>query len=75
MLNEFDMGGIRRQYFLQAFSGKDLLWAMDEGLKSLGGAINFRERVLVGIEESCEDIGTWLPEWQALRQIIQNVPE
>lgn len=46
---------------------------MDEALKSLGGAINFRERVLVGIEESSEDIGTWLPEWQALRELIQNV--
>ncbi len=46
---------------------------MNEALKSLGGAINFRERVLVGIEESSEDIGTWIPEWQALWQIIQNV--
>jgi hypothetical protein len=73
LLPEFDRGGIRRQYFLHTFSGKDLLWAMDDALKSLGGAINFRERVLVGIEESSEDIGTWLPEWQALRQIIQNV--
>jgi hypothetical protein len=73
LLNEFDIGGIRRQYFLHTFSGKDLLWAMDEALKSLGGAINFRERVLVGIEESSEDIGTWLPEWQRLRQIIQNI--
>jgi len=73
LLNEFDMGGIRRQYFLHTFSGKDLLWAMDDGLQSLGGAKKFMERVLVAIEESRDEIGTWLPEWQALQQIIQNV--
>jgi hypothetical protein len=35
--------------------------------------MNFRERVLVGVEDSSEEIGTWLPEWQALRQILQRV--
>jgi len=45
---------------------------MDDALKRLGGAIKFRERVLVGLEESSEDIGTWLPEWQALRELIVN---
>jgi hypothetical protein len=73
ILNEFEDSGIRRQYFLYTFAGKDLLWAMNEELKNLGGAINFQERVLVGIEDSPENIGTWLPEWQTLQQIIQSV--
>jgi hypothetical protein len=35
LLPEFDINGIRRQYFLSSFSGKDLLWAMDIELKNL----------------------------------------
>jgi hypothetical protein len=52
--------------------GKDLLWAMDEQLKNLGffGAGAFREKILLGIEKSQENVGTWLPEWQALQRAI-----
>ena len=73
VLTEFEDSGIKRQYFLSTFAGKDLLWAMNEDLQKLGGAINFQERVLVGIEESSENIGTWLPEWLSLQQLIQSV--
>jgi hypothetical protein len=68
-------GGVRYNSYLQAFAGKDLLWAMDEDLKQLGfqGAMAFREKILVSITESPEDIASWLPEWNALRQAVESV--
>jgi len=78
ILPEFLAGGIRRQHFLYAFSGKDLLWALHKPLMAAkvgGGASLFVESLLKGIEHKSktEDIATWLPEWQALREIIEQI--
>jgi hypothetical protein len=72
LLPDFHPGGLRYLSFLQAFSGKDLLWAMDGALRGLGFASPwvFREKVLLGIEQSPDDIGTWLSEWSALQVAI-----
>jgi hypothetical protein len=66
--------GVRYNCYLQAFAGKDLLWAMDEDLKKLGfpGAMTFREKILVAITECPEDIALWLPEWDALRREVES---
>lgn len=58
--------------FLTFFAGKDLLYGMQDALKKFGfeSPIVFRERVLKGIEDSAEDVWTWLPEWQQLRELI-----
>ncbi|MCX6579102.1 MAG: hypothetical protein NT166_02840 [Candidatus Aminicenantes bacterium] len=57
-------GGQRFNNFLQAFSGKDLLWAMNDWLAAneFTGALAFREKVVSGVQQSTEDISTWLPE-------------
>ncbi len=75
LLPEYQPGGPRHQPFLHAFSGKDLLWAMDGALRQLGfaGAWAFRERVLDGIDQSPDDVGAWLPEWGALQRAIDAV--
>jgi hypothetical protein len=67
-------GGQRFNDFLQAFSGKDLLWAMNDWLADNGfiGALAFREKIVNGIQRSTEDISIWLPEWDKLRTIIAN---
>jgi hypothetical protein len=39
---------------------------------TLGEPFIFRERVVKGIENSTEDVWTWLPEWEDLRQQVQN---
>jgi hypothetical protein len=46
----------------------------DDVLKDLGffSAGAFREKILLGIENSQEEIGTWLPEWYALQQVIES---
>ncbi|MBI4761737.1 MAG: hypothetical protein HY780_11020 [Chloroflexi bacterium] len=51
---------------------KDLLLGMQTELTAFGftSPRQFRERVLKGIEESQEDVWTWLPEWNQLRQEI-----
>ncbi|MCL1471127.1 hypothetical protein [Argonema antarcticum] len=67
-------GGSRfqNQNFLQRFAGKDLLYGMQDALRRFGfeSPVLFRERVLKGIEDSGEDVWTWLPEWQRLRELI-----
>jgi len=73
LLPECRPGGIRHTHYLYAFAGKDLLWAMHLALQALGfqGAMAFRERILVGIAGTAEDIGDWLPEWRALQQAVE----
>ncbi len=73
-LKKFQPGGENYEHFLTAFAGKDLLWAMNEAIRSLGfpGAWAFREKVLIGIAQSSDDIGEWLPEWRALQKIVKR---
>jgi len=65
-------GGLRHQHFLTFFAGKDLLLAMSSGLAEMGfeSPKQFRERVIKGMEESLDDVWTWLPEWNQLRAMI-----
>lgn len=71
---EFAAGGARYDHYLAAFAGKDILWAMDADIRRFGfdGVLPFREKVLVGIQNSTDDIGDWLPEWKALQQAVDN---
>ncbi|MBF0179660.1 MAG: hypothetical protein HQM03_06505 [Magnetococcales bacterium] len=64
--------GIRYQYYLYTFAGKDLFWAMDEWFRANGlrGAREFREKILLGIQNTTEDIATWVPEWEQLHRLI-----
>jgi hypothetical protein len=70
------LGGIRfqNQNFLTFFAGTDLLYGMRNALRIFGfdSPVVFRERILKGIEESDEEVWTWLPEWQQLRELISN---
>ncbi|MFB2769055.1 hypothetical protein ACE1AT_07120 [Pelatocladus sp. BLCC-F211] len=67
-------GGSRfqNQNYMTFFAGKDLLYGMREQLSGFGfeSPVVFRERILKGIEESTQDVWTWLPEWQRLRELI-----
>ncbi|QTA93475.1 hypothetical protein [Desulfonema magnum] len=65
-------GGVRFKHYMTFFAGKDLLCGMHRALDhfNLGSPSDFRERVIVGIERSAEDVWTWLPEWQRLRELI-----
>ncbi len=70
-------GGSRFQNCLTFFAGKDLLYVMKNDLQEFGfdpkGPITaFLERVVKRIEESSEDVWTWMPEWQKLRESITN---
>lgn len=70
------LGGIRfqNQNFLTFFAGTDLLYGMRNALRIFGfdSPVVFRERILKGIEESDEEVWTWLPEWQRLRELINS---
>lgn len=72
---ECEPNGDRYQYYLQAYAGKDLYWAMDNWFKENGfiGAMAFREKTLTGIQRSIDDIAQWLPEWNALRERINAI--
>jgi hypothetical protein len=74
LLSTCHPGRHRFQHFLTFFSGKDLLCGMRAALIdfTLGEPFIFRERVVKGIENSTEDVWTWLPEWEELRQQVQN---
>jgi hypothetical protein len=74
LLPQFQAGGPRHASHLHSFAGKDLLWAMDDALRGLGfaGAWAFREKVLLGIQQSPDDIGAWLPEWGELQRAIDS---
>lgn len=73
-LVECSNGGARKQHFLHAFAGKDLFWAMNQWFVDNGyiGAMDFRERVLSGIQRASEDISYWLPEWAELKNMIKE---
>jgi hypothetical protein len=68
------IGGVRFQDFLTFFSGKDLLCGMSAALIGwgLGEPFVFQERIVKGIENSIEDIWSWLPEWEQFREMIQG---
>ena len=72
MLHKFGENGIRRKDYLHTYSGKDLLIQIENDLRKLGfndfGA--FRERILLGIEKTNQDIALWVPEWVELRQQV-----
>jgi hypothetical protein len=72
---DFQVGAPRYASYLHAFAGKDLLWHMDNSLRGFGfaGSWAFREQVVIGIQRTRDDIGTWLPEWRALQQAIDNL--
>lgn len=74
LLSTCRMGGVRFQNFLIFFSGKDLLCGMRAALLGwgLGEPFVFRERIVKGIENSTEDVSSWLPEWVQLRQVVQG---
>lgn len=70
-------GGFRFENFLTFFAGKDLLYMMKDKLQEFGFSDKdsigqFLERVIKGIEASPEDVWTWLPEWQKLRDLVTN---
>jgi hypothetical protein len=48
------------------------MWAIDEPLRQLGflGCGDFRERILLGVEQTKEPVETWIPEWGALREAV-----
>ncbi len=82
-LNEFDRllptccpngSRFQQQNYLTFFAGKDLLYGMREQLSSFGfeSPLVFRQRILKGIEDSAEDVWTWLPEWLRLRELIAS---
>jgi hypothetical protein len=74
LLPEFAAGGVRRRDFLWTFGGKDLLHVMEAGLVRFGfrNPKAFREKVLLGIETTEDDIATWVPEWSALRAAVEH---
>ncbi len=74
LLSECRAGGCRFQSFLTFFSGKDLLCGMRSALIGwgLGEPFVFRERIVKGIENSTENVSSWVPEWDQLRQIVQD---
>ena len=75
--SEFAEGGLRRRDFLWTYDGKDVLVQMDNELRSLGydGYGMFTARILKSIEETSDDISTWLTEWRMLRErIVQFQP-
>lgn len=73
LLPEFSPGGARRRDALSTFAGKDLFLATEDDVVRNGfqSARAFREKILLGIESTGEDIADWLPEWQALRGEIE----
>jgi hypothetical protein len=72
LLSQFRKGGIRRANFLHNYSGKDMLIQLGHELGSIGfhnfGA--FREKILLGIEQTGPAIADWLPEWTAVRREV-----
>ena len=74
LLSMCRVGGCKFQNFLTFFSGKDLLCGMRSALIGwgLGEPFVFRERIVKGIENSTENVSSWVPEWVQLRQEVQN---
>ncbi len=69
-------GGSRfqNQNYKTFFAGKDLLYGMREELSRFGfeSPVVFRDSILKGIEETVEDVWTWLPEWNSLRELLSR---
>lgn len=74
LLPELAGEGIRRRDFLWTFAGKDLLHVMGPDLVRFGfpNPRAFREKILLGIEGTNEDIATWIAEWSALRKAVEE---
>jgi hypothetical protein len=74
LLPLYEAGGARRNAYLHSYSGKDLLVQMDADLTTSGfnNFDDFRERILIGIRDTADDIADWLPEWAALRAEIRD---
>lgn len=74
LLPECSDNGLRRRHFLWTYAGKDLFFALEDALREFGfpGSAAFRERVLLGIENTDQDIAGWIPEWSALRTAIEE---
>jgi len=72
---ECAVGGQRFSTYLVAFAGKDLLHAMSEDLRAMGFASPavFIEKVLQGLENTPDDVASWLAEWTALRQAVETL--
>jgi hypothetical protein len=71
---ECSLGKPRYNDYLYAFSGKDILWAMEEWFSKTKFQNNttFQKIILTGIENSREDITAWCNEWISLSQKIKN---
>jgi len=67
--------GERYFNYLHYFAGKDLMIAMEGFLTraGFGSWAAFREKILIGIEATPEDIADWLPEWKALQAEIDSL--
>jgi len=72
LLPEFAGGGVRRQDFLWTFSGDDILLASVQRLNDIGFSSPrlLKERILLAIEASDQDVGIWLEEWARLRDRV-----
>ena len=75
LIPEFLAGGVRYDHYLVTFAGKDILWAMDAKIRDFGfdGVLVFREKILIGIQNSKDDIGDWLPEFKALQSAVDSM--
>jgi hypothetical protein len=71
---ECSRGKPRYQDYLYAFSGKDLLWAMEDWFAKTPFRSHavFQETILTGIENANEDIALWCHEWKDLVNKIKN---
>ena len=76
MLPSCKTGGSRfqNQNFLTFFAGKDLLYGMRQELSRFGfeSPVIFRDTILKGIEETADDVWSWLPEWDCLRELLSS---
>lgn len=76
LLSEFSASGYRQSHPLIYHSGKDLLLAMKPSLdiwmpNRQTSIQNFTERIIKQIERE-ENIWNWLPEWSALRKLLED---
>ncbi len=79
LCQECNPGGRRFENFLVFFSGKDILYGMRDFLEDFLSlsrtnrlVLIFLERILKRIEETTEDVWTWIPEWKQLRNIVEH---
>ncbi|WP_413164203.1 hypothetical protein ACL6C3_00090 [Capilliphycus salinus ALCB114379] len=78
LLDLFHVNGFRFNHYLTFFSGKDLLYAMQDKLRTFGfdssssSPLEFFIEKIVTRMERAENVWDWLPEWQELRKLIIN---